>query len=233
MAIVLIALNFVREQRWFIVLMLLYVGVVNGLMYYATTTRERDPETLLVVKQEAFYALFFSVIIASAVFQNERKTRRILAVLSKAVSRAEYVAGIVVGVNLCVLVYLAGFAAGVFLLVPEASIGAIGRLLLTVAVASLLGTVVTVFYASFMHPMVATAAAGATLALSAALERLVPGGATFVPVYALMRDAARFSAEPGYAIDERMVVLGVVQAVAIWLAASWVFARRDITAPVE
>lgn len=232
MTVLLIALNFVREQRWFILLVLLYLGGLNGVLYFAQD-RGGDNEVRMIVQQEAYYALFFSVVTASAVFQNERKTRRILAVLSKAVSRAEYVAGIVLGVNLTVGFFLLGFALGALALLPELGAAAVGRLLVALTAAALLTTVVTVFYATFLHPLLATAAAALTLALSFVAERVVPGGGMFLPVYPLMRDVARFTMDPGYSFDAVVVTAAVAQALAVWLAASWVFAQRDITAPVE
>jgi ABC-type transport system involved in multi-copper enzyme maturation permease subunit len=226
----LIAINFMREQRWFITLMLLYIAGVTMLMVIAG----HDPETLLILKQEALYGIFFAVVIAVAFFQNERKTRRIIAVLSKAVSRRQYVAGAILGVNLTTLMFYAGVSISLFVLYPGARVGGAAQFLAHLVVACLLASVVTVFYSTFLHPLVATLAAGLTLVAPMIAERIGgPHWAVVLPVYALLRSALRYRPEAPFAAEPGVLLLAALECVVLWIFASWIFALRDITTPVE
>jgi len=144
MRVWLIAVNVVREQRWFLLLMFGYIAGSTGLMYFA---ERREDDVLLVFKQEAVYGTLFSVLIAASLIQGERKTRRIIAVLSKAVSRREYVAGAIAGVNLATAIFYGAVFASLFVLFPHVAWGTAGTLLAHLMTASLLASVVTLLQA--------------------------------------------------------------------------------------
>ncbi len=84
--ILLIALNFVREQRWPIFVLLLWVVLLAVVGLFADLPRERD-DLLFIFKQIAIYVIAFSVFFGASAIYNERRSRRILGVLSKAVGR--------------------------------------------------------------------------------------------------------------------------------------------------
>lgn len=227
-----IGLNFMREQRWFIALMMLYIVGLTGLMFIAGDGR--DQETLFIIKNESVYGIFFAVVVAVSLFQNERKTRRIIAVLAKAVARHEYVAGAILGVNLTTAVFFAGVFASIFVLFPHAALGGAVVMIVHMLVACLLASIVTVFYSTFLHPLLATGASGLTLTLPLALERYAHGPWTeFLPVYTLVRHALAFTPEGGLGFDSWLIGLALLESVALWLVSAWTFALRDITTPVE
>ena len=227
----LIAINVVREQRWFLLLMLVYIIGITALLYFV----EKDENDILVVfKQEAVYGTLFSIVIAASLFQNERKTRRIIAVLSKAVSRGEYVAGMIVGVNLTTVLFYAVVFASFFVLFPPASAGGAVVMMVHMLVASLLASVVTVFYTTFLHPLIATAVAGLTLASPLLLEKLAGAGWTRVlPVVALIKEGFGYTLGQPPATDWTLLSIALLECVALWLAAAWIFGLRDITTAVE
>lgn len=231
-AVWLIGLNFVREQRWFIALMLLYLVGLTGLMLIVGD--DRDNETLFIVKQEAVYGIFFAVVVAVSLFQNERKTRRIIAVLAKAVARHEYVAGAILGVNLTTGVFFLGVFASIFVLFPHAPLGTAVVMIVHMLVACLLASIVTVFYSTFLHPLLATGASGLTLTLPLALQRYSHAAWTeFLPAYSLVRRALAFTPQEGLGFDGWLIGLALLESVALWLVSAWIFALRDITTPVE
>jgi hypothetical protein len=231
-AVWLIGTNVVREQRWFILLMLLYlVGITGAIML---TGGRDESDTLLVFRQETLYGIFFSVVIGLSIFQNDRKTRRILAVLSKAVARREYLAGAILGVNLTTLVYFAAVYGAMLVMFPEARVGDAAGLMLSLLVAGLLASVVTVLYAAWMHPLLATTAAGATLALPMVVEKMAgPAWANVVPVYSLVREAMSYTPQGGFTVRPGTLALALVECVVLWAVASWLFSLRDVTTPVE
>ena len=85
-AIVLIGINFVRTQWIALAVMCAYVLGIGGI-YRVHTQRE---EILFFLRWHAGYAIFFATMIAIPALQTERKTRRILAVLSKGIHRWQY-----------------------------------------------------------------------------------------------------------------------------------------------
>lgn len=232
-AVLLIALNFMREQRWFILLMIGYLAAITGVVVLSGMDG-RDGDTLFILKQETFYGLFFSLILGTSVFHNDRKTRRIIAVLSKAIERRDYIAGIVLGVNLTVLVFYLFVFASFLVLFPQAAAGSVLLMFLSMCVASLLVSLVTVFYSTFLHPFVATAAAGFTLALPFLLERVWgPWAGWVLPAFSITRHALGFDAARAFEPPWSLLGIALVESLLLWLAASWVFARRDIAAAVE
>jgi len=229
-AVWLIALNFVREQRWFILLMLAYIAGITALLAFV---ERNDGDSLLVFKQLAGYGLFFAVILAAAVFQSERKTRRILAVLAKAVARRQYVGGIVLGVTMTVLIFYVSVFGALFVLFPDADPAGAGRMFVTMMSASLLAAVITVTYASFLHPLAATMAAGLTLAAPLVLDRYAGDWVHALPMATLMKAALTFRPDLPAPFEGTAVALALGESVVLWLLASWFFSLRDITTPVE
>src|SRR5258708_39242830 len=92
-AIVLIGINFVRTQWIALAVMCTYVLVIGG-VYRVHTQRD---EILFFLRWHAGYAIFFATMIAIPALQTERKTRRILAVLSKGIHRWQYLGGLLCG----------------------------------------------------------------------------------------------------------------------------------------
>src|SRR5512147_2763313 len=91
----LIAGNFLRENRWPVILLFLW-GVGSGIAGALTVGSSLD-DALFLLKQQAVYSVFFTVFLSASALYNQRRSRRILAVLSKGIERYEYLDGIVVG----------------------------------------------------------------------------------------------------------------------------------------
>ena len=102
--VLLIAANFVREQRWPILVLLLWVLVmcVLGLIMDVRNNRE---DLIDIFRQLPIYGIAFAVFIGGAAIHNERKSRRILAVLSKSVRRGQYISGLLVGMIFALALY--------------------------------------------------------------------------------------------------------------------------------
>src|ERR1700704_1799967 len=92
-AILLIGVNFVRTQWIAVAVMSAYV-IGIGAIYRQHTQRE---EILFFLRWHAGYAIFFAIMMAIPALQTERKSRRILAVLSKGIYRWQYIAGLLCG----------------------------------------------------------------------------------------------------------------------------------------
>ena len=99
--VLLIAVNFAREQRWPILTLLLWVLLLAFLGLVTDIHRQRE-DLLFVFKQDAVYVLAFSVFFGGSAIYNERRSRRILGVLSKAVGRQQYLSGLCARRDHCV-----------------------------------------------------------------------------------------------------------------------------------
>ena len=146
-AVVLIALSFVREQRWPILVLLLWVWVLALMGLKADFRTQRD-DMLVVFKAVSVYVVFFSMFFGGSAIYAERRSRRILAVISKAISRQRYLSALVLGVAMASAINC--FALG---LTGSWTLGAAGfpvpqiwfLMLCTLCACTLAGTVAMMF----------------------------------------------------------------------------------------
>src|SRR6476646_8806891 len=130
LAIVLIGINFVRTQWIALAVMCVYVLGIGGI-YRIHTQRE---EILFFLRWHAGYAIFFATMIAIPALQTERKTRRILAVLSKGIHRWQYLGGLLGGCTMiaalfCLLIGATAASLGQQATIPVDGLPAIMMLL--------------------------------------------------------------------------------------------------------
>src|SRR5206468_7685613 len=103
-----IAVNFVRENRWPILLLLIWI-VLSALVFGGTDQRVAVDDLVFYVRQQALYIVVFTAFLASTAVHNERKSRRILLVLSKSISRGEYLLSLLTGSLMVAMLYAAVF----------------------------------------------------------------------------------------------------------------------------
>lgn len=230
----LIGANLIREQRWLATVLAFYVLAMT--VFLSRDIKISAGDVAFLVKQQAIYAVLFSAMLALSTLHNERKTRRILAVLSKSVTRGQYLGGLLLGMmalmgGYCGLIFL----AGVFL-VRRVSIpaGQIGLMVALALVAALLAAAVALLFASMFHPVVATAATGLAVALPMALESQLGHAAQYVlPVYSMCMTIVRSPFDLTWSATGTLLAAGVGQAFAIWVLAVGVFSLKDIAVAVE
>ena len=232
-AALLIARNFVRENRWPVIVLLVW-GVASGTAGVVLAGHP-DDDALFFLKQQAMYSVFFTVFLAASSLHNQRRSRRILAVLSKGIERYEYLAGIVLGYSSVALLYavclgitgaLTFHRAGVnpWMTIP---------LMIMLLIASMLAGTVALFFSTFMPPLFALAATSAVLGTSAVLSgvfgRSLP---MIVPFYQVMAAVSGFTFSR-MEIPWIAATWAVLETLVFWAAASWIFARRDVAVAVE
>lgn len=229
----LIALNFLRESRWAILLLLLW-AVISGAAA-AFSIKQSQDDALFFLKQQAVYGVVFTAFLASSAIYNQRRSRRILAVLSKAVSRAEYLAGLEIGFLAAAVVYStavgvlgawvfarAGF--GVTRVVPIA--------IMLFAASALAGSVALLF-STFLSPLFAIASAAIVVGINGVLVQMSSGVLTQVmPTYVLMQSILSFSFD-NWTPTWAAVGWALAESVVVWALASLIFANRDLAVAIE
>jgi hypothetical protein len=233
--ILLIAINFVREQRWPILVLLLWVLLLAFQGLVTELPRERE-DLLFIFRQVAVYVVVFSVFFGGSAIYNERRSRRILAVLAKDVARHQYLSGLVIGVTMACGIYC--FTLG---LTGSWTLGQSGFrirdvwfLMACLAAASALAGTVALMFSTFLNPFFAAGATALVLLLPAVLERIVdPSLGILVPTWELTATVVKSSFGSPLTISWMPIWLAVLETFFFWMASTWIFTRVDIAVAVE
>ena len=227
--ILLIAGNFVREQRWPLITLLLYVVVFGAGISIAGGQSQDD--TIFMLRSTSMYGLAFAALLAASALNNERRSRRILAVLSKGIERGQYLAGLLAGVALASAVYC-GTVVGAGKLAMH-TVHGLGVFALLLMLLYLYAATVAVTWSTVLHPLMAAACAGLTLAAEAALGHVLGGfWSSALPPWTMVDRAVNFGA-PGWTMPWAACVATAVHTVLFWALATAIFSRRDIAVAVE
>ena len=233
-AIVLIAVNFVREQRWPIFVLLLWVLLLAFLGLVTDIQRQRE-DLLFIFKQVAVYVVVFSVFFGGSAIHNERKSRRILAVLSKAVARQQYLSGLVLGVTIACSVYCfsLGITGSWTLGGAGFSVREVWLLMLYLIAASMLAGTIALMFSTFLNPFFAAGATAMVLGLPAVAAHVGARWEYVIPVYSLSAAVLKSSFKPSGDVLWLPLGLAVLETIVFWVLAARIFSRMDIAVAVE
>ncbi len=229
-ASLLIAGNFLRENRWAVILLVLW-GIGSGTAGALTVASSSD-DALFFLKQQAVYSVFFTVFLAASALYNQRKSRRILAVLSRGIERWQYLAGIVIGYGSVSVLYslaLGVTGAWTFSLAGVSPVRVL-PLMIMLFLASLLAGTLALFFSTFLNPLFTLVCTSIALGSSAVLGKHVPA---LIPAYTLMQTVMDYSFSAASQPAWNAAVWALLEMVGLWLAAAWIFERRDIAVSVE
>ncbi|MGZ7028304.1 MAG: hypothetical protein ACXVG9_03200 [Terriglobales bacterium] len=229
----LIAANFVRENRWPLISLLVYVLVFGGAAIILGGSTLED--AVFFLRSAGVYGLAFTGLLAVSGVNNERRTRRMLAVLSKGIERWQYLGGLLLGVMVDAAIYsVAIFAVGTLAFARYGQSSTVLWELAGLLLASfLLAATVALFYSTLLHPLMATAAAAITLATMGALGRVLGGmWANVLPSYTLAEAMVNFSGS-GWHAPWAACGWAVAESVVFAAMAALAFSRRDIAVAIE
>lgn len=227
--VLLIGLNYVREQRWVVLSLALYPPAMLVLLR-AFDAHLTPGDLSAFLQQQASFAVLFAVVFAASAINQDRRSRRILGVLSKAVRRSQYIAGLLLGVWLFIAIY-AGAGLLTLAVISRDSAAHGFRLMLSAYVAAMASSAVTMFFTTFLPPFLATLVAGIFLGIPALLQMLrIPWPNYAAPAFVLMRD---ITLAPDYHLRPDILLLAVAHALVFWVLASVVFSYRDIAVSIE
>lgn len=230
--VILIGANFVRSQWLFIVIMLAYLLAMAAVIGF----HQQRPEVIFYLKLQSSYVIGFGALVTSPAIQTERKSRRILAVLSKGIHRWQYIGGLLCGAVMIVALLCAVMGGAIAYLALHGSMPTtgLGPIILALFLASAASASVALFCSVLLHPLLAMAATALILLLPVVLEPqgVYPPGILF-PVYAILHivNDFRFLA-PGSGLW-RVIAAAFIQVIAFWAGASLLFAHQDVTAASE
>lgn len=216
--------NFVREQRWPLVAMLAYVAMLGSVVL---AERPRADDVLFLLRSLAIYGVAFAALLGSAAIYNDRRSRRVLSVLSKGISRAQYLGGIMAGIAWVQVIYCLSVAIILGLLPARDSFNSAGYLMV-VFCGQLIAASVVLFFSTFLHPLLAVGA-GAVLLVATGLL----GNPQQFAWANLLPGATLLDALAGYISPWPAVISAAVYAGLFWVGAVGIFAHRDIAAAVE
>jgi hypothetical protein len=233
-AILLIATNYLRTQRLTVVIMLVYFAGIAAVFF----PNQRSQEARFFLQLHSFYVVFLALIVAVPAIYAERKSRRIVAVLSKGIDRWEYLAGILCGCVVISGIFCALVGGISFMLTFRGGypLVGLGGLVLALFACALMASAIGLFYGTFLHPLLATAGASATLALPFLLKKAgLSLSDRFFPPSWMAESLSNFQFGEAASNRDLAVVLGVAIGLTalFWIAAVVVFARRDVTISPE
>ncbi|MGA8152011.1 MAG: hypothetical protein WB952_13750 [Terriglobales bacterium] len=234
--VILIAINFVREQRWPILVLLLWVLLLAFLGLTTGAAGQRE-DLLFVFKQVAVYFVAFSVFFGCSAIYNERRSRRILSVLSKAVGRQQYLSGLVLGITIACAIYC--FALG---MTGSWTLGEAGfpasqvwfLMVCLIAACTLAGTVALMF-STFLNPFFAAGATAAVMVFPFVLSRTAGLHSLeyAMPVSTLCTTVLNASFDAPGKVSWLPIILAVIETLVCWLLSARVFSYVDIAVSVE
>ena len=235
-SILLIGVNYLRTQVLTVLIIVVYLAAMAVVFLH----NPRGQESRFFVQLHSFYVVFVALMVAVPAIHADRRSRRILAVLSKGIHRWEYLGGLLCGCGLVSAIFC-GLVAGIsWMLSQSADYGyatsSLAGLMLMVFTCALMASAIGLFFATFLHPLLATFAASATIALPLVLRQAGwnASGGVF-PVFQLAESITKFQfgdpASPG-AIATTTSTAAVVT-ILFWIASALIFARRDVTVAPE
>jgi hypothetical protein len=234
-AVSLIAANFLREHRWPV--LILFAWIVLTALAAGGFGRDRvvPDDVVFYVQQQAVYICVFSAFLAADAIHNERKSRRILLVLSKAISRGQYLLAVVLGTSAMAVAYALVFGlCGVWLTARAAlPSGQLWSVVLLVMAGSVIAATVAMFFSTFLNPYIATALTLLLFCAPGAVHAQRHAWSLWLPGLPILVDVMHFNFRSDWAMNWYAAVLAILEAAIVWMLAAAVFNRRDIAIPVE
>jgi hypothetical protein len=230
--ILLLGANFVRSQFLLLAIVLAYVVCLSSFLAF----HEQLADLIFFIRQQAIYSIALGALVMVPALQNERKSRRVLSVLSKGIHRWQYLAGLLCGAIAVAGLFCLEVGLSAIWLARQASmpVAGLAELTLILFFACAAATSTALFCSVFLHPFLALPATAVILLVPYAAELNglhLPG--YFFPVSAALRLVFNFTFQrPG----SGLMVIGcaaVIHAVVFWLAGCAAFARQDVTVAPE
>ncbi len=233
--VALLAANFLRQHRWPVLLLFGWIALTALGAGNLGRGRIVTEDVVFYVQQQAIYICIFSAFLAADAIHNERKSRRILLVLSKAISRGEYLLAVVLGSFAIAVAYALVFGLFGVWLTARAQLSSTGvwQVAVLIVAGALVSGTAAIFFSTFLNPYLATACTLVVFSIPGAWHGQRHLWSAFLPGFPLLVQFVKFSFRAEWVPNWIAVVTALLEAVVFWILAAAVFERRDITVPVE
>lgn len=225
--ILLLARSFTRQNRWLLLAFVLWPFLLGAFVRVPHHAAGRA-DVSEIVQQEVFYGVAVVGFLAASAIYNEKRSRRIIGVLAKGVSRAQYLLAFVAGAGCFAIVYFAAIGASIFWLqgYSRLLLSATFSLLIRGVVASLWMASLALLFSTFLFPFIAAALAG--MAAFAPFAFSHPN-VVLAPVASLLGNGDPIS----LVINLAALVSALAESAVFLTLAAFLFARRDVTVSIE
>ncbi len=229
------AANFLRQRRWPVLLLFAWILVTAGLAGDFGRSRPAGQDVVFHAQHQSIYICIFSAFLAADALQTERKSRRILLLLAKAVSRAEYLLAVLAGTTAIAAVYalLSAFCSVWLTSRMMVSSNGVWELVPLVIAGAMISASVAVFLSTLLNPYFATACTLAIFAAPIMVQAQHHAGWVWLPGFPLLVQFVRFNFRPDWSPNWMTVVTAILESIVFWMAAAAIFQRRDMAVPLE
>jgi ABC-type transport system involved in multi-copper enzyme maturation permease subunit len=231
----LIAVNHLRDQRWILLTMFGYALFMSTMMA-VVVRRPNYQDAGFFVEQQMWFAVLFSMFLATSAVNTDMRTRRMQAILSKAVERWQYLLGILLGITMaiaayCCVVGLLGLMFSTRAGHPLPGIASLGG---SVLVAALAVESLGLFFGLLLPPIFATTATVGWLTTVPLLAiKFAPWLIYLAPVALLATQTVRRFNSNEAKLLTLSVTSTLIYAVVVFLIALAIFRRRDLARATE
>ncbi|QNI33645.1 hypothetical protein H7849_06865 [Alloacidobacterium dinghuense] len=221
----LVAQRLLWQNRWLFLMLMLWPYIMAAILCVGG---QPDPDDVLwMLHQECFAGLALVAVTASTLLGNEQRSRRIVMVLSRSVSRPQYLLSLLIATWLPLLLYVSGFVlSGIFM---ANLLGRPCRGVVVMAGAQLVLGVwagaLSIFWSILVPQIVASIVSMACVGLAVFVGQTGMIGPARL-LLALFQTSISGKNIPSNIGLDAILTLG---AGAVWFAiASWLFSRRDL-----
>ncbi|HTZ90189.1 MAG TPA: hypothetical protein VMA71_07605 [Alloacidobacterium sp.] len=226
----LIAQHLLWQNRWLFLMLMLWPYVMAAIL---CAGGQPDPDDVLwMLHQECFAGLALVAVTGSTLLGNEQRSRRIIMVLARSVSRPQYLFAMLITAWLPLVLYVTGFViSGIFMasLLHKPYWG-IAEMAGEQLVLGLWAGAVSVFWSILLPQIVASIVSVACVGLAVYVGQLGMIGPARLLLALFQTSISGKNTPLTLGID---AVLTVFAGIVWFTAASWLFSRRDLNLTTE
>lgn len=225
--VLLLARSFIRQNRWLLIAFVLWPFLL-GAFTWSPEHRANKTEAMEILQQEVFYGVAVVAFLASSAVYNEKRSRRIIGVLSKGISRRQYLCGLLSACAGFAVLYFAAVATSVIWLLGTSgpTLRACASLIAQGFSAAFWAAALSLLFATFLHPFLAAAIAGSAAFAPLTMSK---SNSAIASAATLMNSAGALAPD----IVWPAIFAALVQGGAFTFIAIRIFANRDVTVNIE
>jgi ABC-type transport system involved in multi-copper enzyme maturation permease subunit len=224
-AILLLGMTFIRQNRWLTLAFVAWPFLLSAFEWSPYHAPNPD-DISAMLQQEIFYGLGIAMFLASSAIYNEKRSRRILGVLSKGVSRAQYLVGLLAGSTVFGFLYFIAIAASLLWVLASFDLTQIGILLICGLFATAWIVALALLFSVVLHPILAAVVAGAIAFAPLALNSIP----ALLPLSAIVRT---MTSTPAQHFPSLSIFIAALESAAFVLIGSGLFQYSDVAVNVE